>query len=139
MYVYALKPCHNRDDPVLDCGRRAAGKCQLQRRAAVAVVSVNPRLPAREGYCPRARAPQRDGQQRRGLILPRAHQRVKLARVRIGVQLVREGDKLIGRVAHGGDHHGDILPPVPCGEHCVCRAAQLFCIGEGAAAEFLNC
>ena len=53
--------------------------------------------------------------------------------------LMRQIDQIVGSVPHGRHYRDYVVLPVPRVQNYPGRAAQLFNIGEGAAAEFLHC
>jgi 2-polyprenyl-6-hydroxyphenyl methylase/3-demethylubiquinone-9 3-methyltransferase len=115
-------PLEAGDDHHVAGGQRLAdppGPHVQDARLAVQVVGDDARLGAGERLGRHPEVGDGHGEQRHGDALAGGEQHVHLARRRVWRDLPRQRDQVIGGVAHGGDHHHDLVAGVSGGDHAL--------------------
>jgi len=78
-------------------------------RLGICIVGQDPHLATGIASGLDADIHQRHRQQADGHLLAGGRDDIQLARGRIGLHLLRQGDQAVGLSAHGGDHHHDLM------------------------------
>ncbi len=85
----------------------------LDTRLTVGTVGQNTYLRARHGDSLNTDSLERHGQQADGDLLASGDDHVHLARIGVGLNLLGQINQAVGFPAHGGDHHDQVITPLP--------------------------
>ena len=135
--VNALEASHQHNLSLIQLGLDALSLDALDARPAIGGVGVHTGLPAGERDHLIAHGLDGHGAQRNGDLFPRGQQHIHLPLGRMGVDLRRLGDQIIGGIPLGGEHHHHTVPLAIglCDDPG--HVAHAVRVGDRAAAEFL--
>ncbi len=134
----ALEPGDQHDAPLVERFLQPAGRDLEDLRVAVGAGGDDAGLRAGERARLRSQRFDRHGHQRVGDALAGGQQHVELPRRRGRAHLLRQVHQVVGGVAHGGDHHDDVVPLLLGRDDALGDAADPIGVGHRGSAVLLH-